>query len=119
MVIGTNNAAHRRENPQHTLIGIKATPARLRDKLPSAHILLFAIFRRGQHKDDPLRRMTSKTNKLIKPPADHTQNHRLDINQLLLNDQEELTKGVANDYLHINENQYVIWANAMLKPLSN
>ncbi len=117
LMIGTNNAGHRKEDPHDTFLGVKAILARIQEKQPDAHIILLAIFPRGQFPDDPLRKITSKTNNLIEPLAGNKQIHWLDINHKFLNENGELTKDVAEDFLHINAEQYDVWAKAMEQTL--
>jgi beta-glucosidase len=119
MMIGTNNAGHRKEDPQHTFLGIKAILSRIRQKQPNAQTVLLAIFPRGQFTNDPLRKMTSETNALIRQLADNKHIHYLDINEKFLTEDGELTKEVAEDFLHINAQQYDVWAKAMIKTISS
>ena len=113
VMIGTNNAGHRREKSQYTAAGIKAIIANLRKRLPKSKILLLAIFPRGKNKGDQLRKLNDATNKTIASYADNKTVHYLDINSTFLNDKGELPKSVMPDLLHPNEKGYGMWAKAM------
>ena len=48
LLIGTNNAGHRKEHPDDTALGIQVILQTISDKLPNCKILLLAIFPRGR-----------------------------------------------------------------------
>jgi len=113
MMIGTNNAGHRAEQPQTTAAGIKRLVAEIRQRLPKTQVLLLAIFPRGEKPDDHLRGINERVNKLIAGYADGRQVHFLDINAELLNPDGTLSKNLMPDLLHPNEKGYAIWQRAM------
>ena len=118
LMVGTNNAGHRKEKPQHTSLGTQSIIELIRRKCPSANILLLAIFPRGKTVDDPLRQLTEETNQYIEQLADDDKVHWLNLNHLFLNSSGELTPEIATDFLHINEKQYRVWAEAMTPSIS-
>jgi len=64
LMIGTNNAGHRREASAETALGIKAILAELAKRLPKTKVLLLAIFPRGKDDNDALRKLNMGTNKI-------------------------------------------------------
>jgi lysophospholipase L1-like esterase len=119
LLIGTNNAGHRKEVPAETALGIASILQKLRAKLPTAKILLLAIFPRGANNNDPIRRLTTQTNQLIQGYADNKQVFWLDINANFLAADLTIHRQVMQDYLHPNAEQYRVWAEALETTLSH
>jgi beta-glucosidase len=115
LMIGTNNSGTR--SPESTAAGVKHLLAELRQRLPSTHVLLLAIFPRGEKPDDHLRGVNDRVNKLIASLADGRQVHFLDINAAFLNSEGSLSKDVMPDLLHLSEKGYAIWQRAMAPTL--
>lgn len=113
IMIGTNNAGHRRDKAEDTAAGIKAIVGQLRERLPETKILLLAIFPRGANSDDALRKLNDATNKIIATYADNEHVFYLDINSTFLDDDGTLPKSVMPDLLHPNAKGYEMWAEAM------
>jgi beta-glucosidase len=113
LMIGTNNAGHRAENPQTTAAGIKRLLDEIRQRLPKTKVLLLGIFPRGEKPDDFLRGLNERVNKIIAGYADRRMVHFLDIGAELLNADGTLSKAVMPDLLHPNEKGYAIWQRAM------
>jgi len=113
LMIGTNNAGHRQDKPEHTALGIKAILDELQERLPKTKVLLLAIFPRGEDGNDKLRQLNDATNRIIADYADGERVFFLNINNTFLTDNGVLSKEVMPDLLHPNENGYVMWAAAM------
>mgnify|MGYP002640175882 CR=1 FL=1 len=113
LMIGTNNAGHRKEDPQLTALGIQAILSELRTRLPTTKILLLAIFPRGANEDDEFRKLNTRTNALIGKFADDKTVFFLDVNSRFLVENGNLNKRIMPDLLHPNEQGYRIWAEAM------
>ncbi|MEO1995266.1 MAG: GDSL-type esterase/lipase family protein, partial [Planctomycetaceae bacterium] len=113
IMIGTNNAGHRQDRPEHTAAGIKAIVSDLRKRMPKMQILLLGIFPRGQDRDDRLRKLNTATNAIIQKYADDKHVHYLDVSDRFLADDTTLSKSIMPDLLHPNERGYRIWAEAM------
>ena len=112
IMIGTNNTGHRRENPEHTAMGIKRVINELQMRLPKTKILLLGIFPRGKSDSDPMRKINDATNEIIKSFADNERVWYLDINDRFLDDQNQLSEAIMPDLLHPNRQGYEIWAKA-------
>lgn len=113
IMIGTNNAGHRQDKPEHTAAGIELILKQLRQRLPETKVLLLAIFPRGKDNDDRLRKINQATNKIIQGYADGKQVFWLDINDKFLAEDGTLPKSIMPDLLHPNEQGYRIWAEAI------
>jgi lysophospholipase L1-like esterase len=113
LLIGTNNAGHRKEAPAETALGISHIIQKLRTKLPTAKILLLAIFPRGPDNNDPLRRLVTQINQLIQSYTDNQHVFWLDINAKFLDNECRIDKQIMEDYLHPNPEQYKVWAEAI------
>jgi beta-glucosidase len=113
LMIGTNNSGHRQDPPAQTASGIRAILDDLQRRLPSARILLLAIFPRGADADDELRRLNDAVNQRIAAFADGERIHYLDLSSELLSPDGTLSEEVMPDLLHPNERGYRLWAEAM------
>jgi lysophospholipase L1-like esterase len=113
LMIGTNNAGHRKEKSELTAKGIKAILDDLKVRLPKTKILMLAIFPRGKDDNDALRKLNMATNNIIKTYADDKSVFWLDFNDKFLDDKRVLQRSVMKDLLHPNGNQYKVWAEAI------
>jgi len=113
LMIGTNNAGHRKESSEETAEGIRAIVADLKKRLPKTKLLLLAIFPRGDGPDDELRRLNDKTNALISQLADDQSVYYLDIGSKFLDEAGKLPETLMPDKLHPNRRGYEIWAEAI------
>lgn len=113
MMIGTNNAGHRKEKSSDTAAGIEAILADLKKRLPDTQVLMLAIFPRGDTPKDELRQLCDETNRLIVKFADGKQIHFLDINDKFLDGEGVLSAEIMPDKLHPNRKGYQIWADSV------
>ena len=113
VMIGTNNAGHRKEKSEHTAAGIKAITQQLRDRLPKTKVLLLGIFPRGKDDKDALRQLNVATNRIIADYADGENVFYLDISEAFLEDNGSLPQSIMPDLLHPNDKGYRLWAEAM------
>ncbi len=113
LLIGTNNTGHRQDPAEQTAEGIRQVVTKLHEKMPAAHVLLLAIFPRGQSADDPLRQLNNKINAAVKPIGEQDYVTYLDIGGKFLQDDGTLSAEVMPDYLHLSPSSYKIWAEAI------
>jgi len=113
VMIGTNNAGHRKEASKDTALGIKAILGEMRTRMPKTKILLLAIFPRGKDDNDTLRKLNLGTNEIIKGYADDKSVFYLSINDKFLEKDRTLSKTIMPDLLHPNAKGYQIWAEAI------
>ncbi|HYZ17605.1 MAG TPA: GDSL-type esterase/lipase family protein, partial [Candidatus Acidoferrum sp.] len=110
LLIGTNNLeAASAEGVVH---GIAANVAALRAKLPSAIIVLNALFPRGAP-DDPLRAKLAEVNAKIKPLADGEHVMWVDAGAGFLDADARLRPDLMADGLHPTPAGYEVWASAL------
>ena len=110
LMIGTNNAGFRAEDPQGIANGIRRIVDELHRRMPGTRVLLLAIFPRGEKPDDFVRGLNERVNRLV---AGWSDVHFLDIGAALLNPDGTLSKDVMPDLLHPSEKGYAIWQRAM------
>jgi beta-glucosidase len=110
LMIGTNNAGFRAEDPRFTAAGIRRIVDEIHQRMPHTQVLLLAIFPRGEKPDDYLRGINERVNRLV---AGWSDVHFLDINAGFLSTDGTLSKDIMPDLLHPNEKGYAIWQRAM------
>ncbi|MGL6159140.1 glycoside hydrolase family 3 N-terminal domain-containing protein [Microbulbifer sp.] len=113
LMIGTNNTGHRREEPRFTAAGIRAVLDELRSRLPDTRILLLGIFPRDEQPGTPMRKINSGINEIIASYADGENIFFLDIGDRFLAEDGRLSAKIMPDRLHLSEQGYEIWAEAM------
>jgi len=113
IMIGTNNAGHRKEKSEDTAAGVKAILEELGTRLPDTKCLVLAIFPRGAKPDDELRQLNDATNKILATYADQKRVFFLDLNDKFLTADGTLPTDIMPDLLHPNEKGYAIWAETM------
>ena len=114
VMIGTNNS--RDNTPEQIAEGVTVIINQLQNKLPETKILLLAIFPRGAN--DERHRVNEKANAIFSELADGEHVHYLDIGSKFMNKDGVLIRGMMPDQLHLNEQGYVIWAEAIESNLS-
>lgn len=120
LMIGTNNAGDRNDDPKATAAGIKAILDELRQRLPDTKVLLLAIFPREEKPTAFLRRLNEQVNARIAAYADGRHVFFANINEAMLDADGTLSRDVMPDLLHPEGKGYDIWARAMepiLQPL--
>jgi len=116
VMIGTNNS---RDNTSAQIAeGVKVIIELLRTRLPETKILLLAIFPRGANEADARRQVNQRVNAIISRLDDGNHVHFLDIGSRFMNEDGVLTRGMAPDLLHLDEQGYRIWAESIEPVLS-
>lgn len=113
IMIGTNNAGHRKDPAAETAAGIQEIVSQLRQRLPKTKILLLGIFPRGETPNDELRKLNTETNAIIAKLADGKDIVFLDISNKFLDADGKLSKEIMPDMLHPNTKGYEIWSDAI------
>jgi lysophospholipase L1-like esterase len=113
LMIGTNNAGDRQDEPEATAAGVQAIIGELRRRLPGTKVLLLAIFPREEQPTGPLRRLNERVNQIIAGYADGRQVFFADLNAAMLNADGTLPREVMPDLLHPGEKGYEIWAREL------
>lgn len=116
LMIGTNNSAS--DKPEDTAAGVTKIVKTIQAKVPSAKILLLAIFPRGD-KPNPLRAKNEAVNKIIAKLADGRNVFFMDIGDKFLEpDGVTLTRETMPDLLHLSPKAYQAWADAISPKLA-
>lgn len=113
LMIGTNNTGHRMDPAAHTAEGVALIVDELRDRLPSAKVLLLAIFPRNVSPYNDMRERNDEINQRIESLADGNAIHFLDVNEVFLDANGTLRAELMPDLLHPNTAGYEAWASAM------
>ncbi len=118
LMIGTNNAGFRQEDPQQTADGIQAIVEQLEARCPNGHILLLAIFPRGKAKNDRMRQLVERTNARIQKLDERRRVTFVNIFDAFLAPDGSLPDTIMPDGLHPNASGYQIWADELERFLS-
>ena len=113
LMIGTNNTGHRMDPPEAIAAGVGAIPGELNRRLPDAHVLLLAIFPRGESPADPQRANNREANRLLSDLASRAGVEFADFNAAFLEDSGRLGLDVMPDLLHPGPAGYEIWARQL------
>jgi lysophospholipase L1-like esterase len=104
IMIGTNNVA---DQPEDIASGVQAVIAATRQKFPGVRVVLMSIL--------PNERANAKmaaVNRLLAPLADGKQVHYLDLASRFTPEGDNW-KGLSRDKLHLTEQGYTMWADAL------
>jgi lysophospholipase L1-like esterase len=120
IMIGTNNLGQN-HTPEQIAGGIKAIVAELQKQKPDMKILLLGVFPRanGIPKDEDvaakekLNPKIKQINDIISKFADDKKIFYKDIGEKFLNKEGGIDKKVMPDFLHLSEEGYKIWADAI------
>jgi beta-glucosidase len=113
LLIGTNNTGHRMDPAEHTAEGICRIVESLRARLPDAKVLILGIFPRQVSASDGMRIRNQEINQSISMLEDGDFVFFLDIGREFLNADGTLRVDLMPDLLHLNEEGYKVWAEAM------
>jgi lysophospholipase L1-like esterase len=116
--IGTNNTSGtgnaRQNTPVEIADSIREILIRLRSKVPSAQIILMAVFPREEKPDHPRRAQIAAINKLLAELAKTSGVTFLDIGTKLLQPDGTISRQVMSDFCHPTEKGYQVWADALM-----
>ena len=122
LMIGTNNASS--NTAKEIAEGVEAIVKELRRQKPKVKVLVLGVFPRGgkrrekeqtEVKAEDLHPKIKEINGLIAKLDDGKAVKYLDIGGKLLDKSGDLQKAVMYDFLHLTDNGYAIWAEA-IKP---
>ncbi len=110
VLAGTNNVRH---TEVEIAGGIQTIVETCQRRCPSAHVLVLAIFPRGDSPTDRLRVKMNDVNRLIAPLGDGRRVTFLDIGNVFLREDGTLRRDLMPDALHPNRAGYEAWARAI------
>ncbi len=114
LLIGTNNFAFTSDEPETIAAGIVAVVDALTLSYPNASILLMGVFPRGPTADNKFRPRIARINKIISQLDSRDRVTYLDITQKLIEANGAISKEIMPDFLHLSEEGYRRWAEAVL-----
>ena len=111
LMIGTNNG---KDSAEDVASGITAIVKEIQKKSPTTKVLLLGIFPRGE-KPNPGREKNDKVNGIVAKLDDGGKTVKyLDIGAKFLAEDKSISKEIMPDFLHLTEQGYKIWADAVL-----
>jgi beta-glucosidase len=113
LMIGTNNAAHRRESPQVTSKAIDRIIGDLRAQLPKSKIILLSIFPRTDGPSLTLQQINQQTNALLPSLSDGKTIFHLDLNQVFLDANGQVPEEILPDQLHPSDKGNGLWIQVL------
>lgn len=118
VMIGTNNTGHYMQAPEETAEGVAEIMRVLHEKSPQTKVLLLGVFPRGESPSDPMRVNNDQLNSLISKLDDNQSVFYRDIGKHFLQDDGTLSTEVMPDLLHLSEEGYRRWAEAIVPELN-
>lgn len=112
VMIGTNNFGHGTNSAEQILAGVRAVVAKIRAKSPTTKVLLLDIFPRGET-FNPMRGGILQVNQALQRLDDGENVVCLQIGHRFVEDDGTISKEVMPDYLHLTEDGYRRWAEAI------
>jgi len=114
IMIGTNNVGAKGgvEPVAETAAGVTAIVQRLRDALPEMKIMLLGIFPRGQE-PNLARGEVLQINQILNKLHDGKHVWFVDFGYKLIEKDGSISKTIMPDYLHLSQEGYQIWADAI------
>ena len=113
LMIGTNNTGHSDQAPHQVAAGIQRILEILKAQTPETKVLLLGIFPRGKSSFDPQRLNNVAINQIIQRYADGARVHYADISNVFMEEDGVLPQSIMPDALHLSEEGYKRWAEAV------
>jgi len=114
LLIGCNNIFVNNEAPEKTVDGIRAVIETVRAKQPQAKIVLHPVFPMGNDPKSRVQAVRTQVNALIPSLADGKDVILCDFNVRLEDKDGTALKKAFADTLHLSEEGYRIWSDAVL-----
>lgn len=117
VMIGTNNAGHRKDLAEETARGVVAILNKLKEKCPTSKILVLGIFPRGDRLDDPDRVLNEQVNIRVHDEIRgvSARVRYRDIGEIFLDGNGLPRRELMPDLLHLSAEGYALWAEAIEK----
>ena len=117
LMIGTNNSNGDECSAEEIATGIVEIVKVLRTRLPKAHGVLLAIFPRGEKPNDQRGKCAAASKLAAAAFADDAAVKAVDLGSVFLEPDGSIRKEVMPDFLHLTEDGYRRWAQALLPHL--
>lgn len=112
LMIGTNNSNRDDNSEADILEGCQAIVKQIRERLPETKLLICGIFPRGKTFSTQ-RGKILQVNQALARLADGDMIRYVDFGSQLVQDDGSIAKEIMPDYLHLSEQGYEIWAQAI------
>jgi lysophospholipase L1-like esterase len=112
LMIGTNNSNKDDNTEADILEGVTAIVKQMRERLPQTKLLLVAIFPRGKTFSTQ-RGKILQVNQALAKLADQQSVFYVDFGSQLIEGDGSISRQIMPDYLHLSEQGYTIWAEAI------
>ena len=118
VMIGTNNFGYQQDSTEEVLGGVVAVVEKLRQDVPDIHVMLLDIFPRGEVFNE-MRGSILQVNQSLQAKYKDLKNVTFfPIGHLFLEDDGTISKEIMPDYLHLSEEGYQRWADAVIPTLA-
>lgn len=114
LMVGANNARHRKDSPEAIFAGVRSILALVDEKQPQAKTLLLPILPPGGGRKRPDRLNSEATNELLKSLADGEKVIWLDLGKSFLDEKGDAKKGMSDRGLPDAAGYREIWMPAVL-----
>lgn len=117
VMIGTNNAGHRKDPAEETAQGVSRIVFTLLAKCPESKILMLGIFPRGDKLDDADRVLNEQVNAMLRRDtwAGNSRVRYRDVGSIFLDPIGLPRQDLMPDLLHLSPAAYELWAKAIEK----
>jgi lysophospholipase L1-like esterase len=116
LMIGTNNTS--RNTAEEIAEGVTAIVKEIHKRSPSTKVLLLGIFPRGEKPNNRQRDKIKQVNAIIARLEDRGKTVRyLDLGNKFLEPDGTISRKIMYDALHLTEEGYQIWADAVKGPI--
>ena len=120
VMIGTNNFGQKTPDSEaEVLDGVVAVVEDLKTTLPEVHVLLLDIFPRGQHFNEMRGSILQVNQSLQTKYVQDTRVTFLPIGHLFIEESGAIDTTIMPDFLHLSEEGYQLWADAVVPSVLN
>ncbi len=112
LMIGTNNSNKDDNSEADILAGVQLIVKQIRERLPKTKIIVVGIFPRGQTFTTQ-RGKILQVNQALAKLADDKMIYYIDFGSQLIEPDGSIPKAIMPDYLHLSEQGYEVWAQAI------
>jgi lysophospholipase L1-like esterase len=114
LLIGVNNLGFSQESPEAIAQGVIAVVDAMEEQFPNASILLMAVFPAGESESDSLRGKIKQINQSITSLNEREKVTYIDMGKDFIETDGSISSRVMPDYLHLSEEGYRRWTEAIL-----
>jgi beta-glucosidase len=119
IMIGTNNFGYQQDSTEEVLDGVVAVVEKLQRNVSGVHVVLLDIFPRGEVFNEMRGNILQVNQSLQAAYADDSRVTFLPIGHLFIESDGSISKEIMPDYLHLSEEGYQRWADAIVPTVEN